>query len=66
MKTCFTISRYLVPKNEPSEVNKSGNPRKLKKSTFCDFAGPSAFVVDLLQENDASGGSKALKALKSR
>ena len=45
----------------PRRWRNQGIQEKLKISTFCDFAGPSAFVVDLLQENDASGGSKALK-----
>ena len=65
MKTCFTISKYLLQENEPSEVKKSGNSRKVEKSTFCDFAGPSAFVVDLIEENEVSRGSKALKARKA-
>ena len=63
-KTCFTISRYLLQENEPSEVKKSRKSRKVDFSTFCDLAGPSAFVVDLLQENDVSRGPKTQKAQK--
>ena len=65
MKTCFTISKYLLQENEPSEVKKSGNSRKVEISIFCDLAGPSAFVVDLLLENDASRGPKTQKSAKS-
>ena len=40
------------------EIKKNG------KVDFCDFAGPSAFVVDLLLKNDVSRGPKTQKAQK--
>ena len=64
-KSRFTISKYLLEENRPPEVKKSEKSRKVEKSTFCDFAGPSAFVVDLIEENEASRGPKALKVQKA-
>ena len=63
-KTRFTISKYLVLKNEPSEVKKSGKSRKVEKSTFCDFAGPRRDLSMEVLKNEASRGPKAPKAQK--
>ena len=63
-KTRFTISKYLVLKNEPSEVKKSGKSRKVEKSTFCDFAGPRRDLSMEVLKNEASRGPKAPKVQK--
>ena len=65
MGTRFTISKYLVLKNEPPEVKKSEKSGKLKKSTFCDFAGPRRDLSMEVLKNEASRGSKTPKARKS-
>ena len=64
-KTRFTISKYLVLKNEPSEVKKSGKSRKVEKSTFCDFAGPRRDLLTQVPKNEASRGPKTLNAQKA-
>ena len=44
-KTRFTISKYLVLKNEPSEVKKSGKSRKVEKVNFLRLRRPKARPV---------------------